>query len=132
MRAWLTAASDALVGVIFPAGCQNCNELLIDSRRVPICRECLNSFERVPAITCEICGLPLSGLAQNEKQPQLCPACEDKTYAFDCARGFAIYRGPLVQAILLLKFEQIELWAFGLQSDWRSLYSSTEISTPPM
>jgi predicted amidophosphoribosyltransferase len=46
-------------------------------------------------------------LAQNEKQPRLCPACEDKTYAFDCARSFAIYRGPLVQAILLLKFEQI-------------------------
>ncbi|PYT91173.1 MAG: hypothetical protein DMG36_19100, partial [Acidobacteria bacterium] len=59
-------------------------------------------------------------------------ACEDKTYAYDCPRSFAIYRGPLVQAILLLKFEQIELWAFGLQSDWRSLYSATEISSPPM
>ena len=94
--------------MIFPAGCRICSELLTDSRRVPICRECLASFERVPVIACEICGLPLAGLAQNEKQPRLCPACEEKTYAFDCARSFAIYHGPLVQAILLLKFEQIE------------------------
>jgi len=108
MRAWLTAASDALVSVIFPAGSRIGNELLTDSRGVPICRECLNSFERVPAITCEICGLLLSGLAPKEKQPRLCPACEDKTYAFDCARSFAIYRGPLVQTILMLKLEQIE------------------------
>jgi competence protein ComFC len=38
----------------------------------------------------------------------LCPACRDKTYAFERARSFAIYEGPLVNAILLLKFEQIE------------------------
>ncbi len=107
VRSWLVAASDALVSVIFPAGCRLCSELLTDSRRVPICRECLASFERVPQIACEICGLPLSGLGQNEERPRFCPACQDKTYAFDCARSFAIYHGPLVQAILLLKFEQI-------------------------
>ena len=40
-------------------------------------------------------------------------ACQDKTYGFACARSFAIYQGPLVPAVLLLKFEQIEplgLW----------------------
>jgi competence protein ComFC len=37
----------------------------------------------------------------------LCPACQDKTYAFDRARSFAVYKDALVQAILLLKFEQI-------------------------
>jgi ComF family protein len=31
----------------------------------------------------------------------------DKTYAFDRARSFAVYEGALVDAILLLKFEQI-------------------------
>ena len=108
MGAWLTGASDALVSLIFPGECRLCSGLLTDCRRVPICRECLASFERVPAITCEICGLPLAGLAQKEERPRLCPACEEKTYAFDCARSFAIYQGLLVQAILLLKFEQIE------------------------
>jgi ComF family protein len=108
VRAWLTAASDALVSVIFPAGCRICNELLTDSRRVPICKDCFSSFATVPTAACEICGRPLPGLERKDPAPGLCPACQDRTYAFDCARSFAIYQGPLVQAILLLKFEQIE------------------------
>ena len=73
-----------------------------------MCDQCFASFERVPPIACETCGRPLAGLAQKEQQARLCPACQIPTYAFDRARSFAIYSGPLVQAILLLKFEQIE------------------------
>jgi ComF family protein len=47
-------------------------------------------------------------LAQAEGEALLCPACHDKTYAFDRARSFALYEGALVHAILLLKFEHIE------------------------
>jgi len=108
LRHRLRTASDALVSVIFPAGCRICDELLTDSRRVPICQQCLASLQRIQPIACEICGLPLPGFAQKEEQPLLCSACKDKTYAFDCARSYAIYDGPLVRAILLLKFEQIE------------------------
>jgi ComF family protein len=108
VRAWLADARDALVSVIFPAGCRICDGLLSDSRRVPICSPCLSSFERIPSAICEVCGRPLPGLTREEAQLRLCPACLDKTYAFDCARSFAIYQGPLVKAILLLKFEQIE------------------------
>jgi ComF family protein len=108
LRHWLTAVGDALVSVIFPADCRICGELLVDSRRVPICPKCLDSFERIPSTACEICGCPLLGLRQREEQQRLCPACQDKTYGFDSSRSFAIYQGPLVQAILLLKFEQIE------------------------
>ena len=108
MRSWLTAASDALVSVIFPSDCRLCGELLVDSRRVPICLKCLDSFARLPSTVCEICGCLLSGLQLKEAQPRLCPACQNKTYGFDCARSFAIYQGPLVRAILLLKFEQME------------------------
>ncbi len=45
---------------------------------------------------------------QNPGQTLLCPACHQKTYAFDRARSFAVYDAALVDAILLLKFEQIE------------------------
>lgn len=107
-RSWLTAASDALVSIIFPADCRICAELLVDSRRVPICPKCLASFERIRSAICEICGCPLSGYQLREGQTGLCPACQNKTYGFDRARSFAIYQGPLVRAILLLKFEQIE------------------------
>lgn len=108
LRSWLVAASDALVSVIFPADCRICSELLVDSRRVPICPRCLASFDRIPSTVCETCGCPLLGLRPTEEQRRLCPACQNKTYGFDCARSFAIYQGPLVRAILLLKFEQIE------------------------
>jgi competence protein ComFC len=108
VRAWLAEASDALISVIFPAGCRICDKLLIEARRVPICQECLSAFQRIPELSCEICGLPLPAFTRQEREPMLCPACRNKTYAFDRARSFAVYDGPLVQAILLLKFEQIE------------------------
>jgi hypothetical protein len=47
-------------------------------------------------------------LTRNQEQAPTCPACKDKTYAFDRARSLAVYQGALVRAILLLKFEQIE------------------------
>jgi len=107
-RSWLAEAGDALISVLFPAGCRICDRLLTRASRVPICKECLSSFERVAAIACEVCGRPLPGWKRAEGQPLLCPACQDKTYAFDRARSFAVYEGALVRAILLLKFEQIE------------------------
>jgi predicted amidophosphoribosyltransferase len=85
-----------------------CERLLTSASRVPICEECLSSFERGPNIVCEICGLPLPGWTQKEREPLLCLACQHRTYAFDRARSFAGYQNAVVRAILLLKFEQIE------------------------
>jgi ComF family protein len=62
-------------------------------------------------LVCEVCGRPLPGWACNDEAPaetRLCPACRNKTYAFDRARSFAVYEGALTRAIVLLKFEQIE------------------------
>ena len=108
VRGWLARASDSLVSVFFPAGCRICEKLLTTASRVPICGECLSSFERVPNIVCEVCGLPLPGRTPKTEQPLLCPVCVDKTCAFDRARSFAFYQGARIRAILLLKFEQIE------------------------
>ncbi len=107
-RGWLAEIRDALVSVFFPSGCRICERLLTSASRVPLCEECLSSFERVPNIVCEVCGLPLPGLARSEGEPLLCPACQERTYAFDRARSFAVYQNAVVRAILLLKFEQIE------------------------
>jgi ComF family protein len=104
---WFTGVSDALVSVFFPAGCRVCDRVLTSASRVPICEECLASFVPALGIACEICGRPLPGWMRKPGQPLLCPACMDKTYAFDRARSFAAYDGALVEAILLLKFEQI-------------------------
>ncbi len=113
-RGWLAGTGDALVSVFFPAGCRICDELLTSASRVPICEACLGSFVPVPQPACDVCGRPLPGLTLeagsllNEGRAMLCPACRDKTYAFERARSFAVYEGALVQAILLLKYERIE------------------------
>ena len=108
MRGWFAQASDALVSVFFPSGCRICERLLTSASRVPLCEECLSSFERVAGSLCEICGRRLPGWKQQPEQPLLCPACQDRTYGFDRARSFAVYENSVVRAILLLKFEQIE------------------------
>ena len=108
VRRWFTETSDALVSVFFPSGCRICNNLLTSASRVPLCEECLSSFERVAGTLCEICGRPLPGWKEEPEQPLFCPACQDRTYAFDRARSFALYENAIVRAILLLKFEQIE------------------------
>jgi ComF family protein len=100
--------SDAVVSVFFPSGCRICERLLTSASRVPLCEECLSSFERIPNVVCEVCGRPLPGLAQKEGEPLLCPPCQNRTYAFERARSFGLYENALVRAILLLKFEQIE------------------------
>jgi len=61
----------------------------------------------VPQPACDVCGRPLPGLTPEPGRALLCPACREKTYAFERARSFAVYEGALVQA-LLLKYEQIE------------------------
>ena len=107
-RGWLGEINDAVVSVFFPSGCRICDRLLTSASRVPLCEECLSSFARVLGILCEVCGRPLPGLNREPEQPLLCPACQDKTYAFARARSFALYENAVVRAILLLKFEQIE------------------------
>ncbi len=109
-RGWLAEIGDAVVSVFFPSGCRICERLLTSASRVPLCEECLASFERVSdVVICEVCGRPLPGLAQKDAEQLLpCPACQDRTDAFDRARSFAVYQNAVVRAILLLKFEQIE------------------------
>jgi ComF family protein len=105
---WLAEASDAIVSVFFPAGCRICDKLLTRASRVPICEECLASFEAPPEKKCELCGQTLAEMTAVKAGPFVCRACQQKTYAFDRARSFGIYDGPLVRAILLLKWERIE------------------------
>lgn len=108
MRGWLAEASDAVVSVFFPAGCRICDRLLTGASRVPICRECLATFQAAPERKCEICGRPLPSLTETEGERPVCPACQEKTYAFERARSYGMYDGALVRAILLLKWERIE------------------------
>jgi ComF family protein len=108
VRGWLAEISDAVVSLFFPAGCRICDKLLIHSSRVPICEECLDSFEAHYARSCEVCGQTIEWFAPKEGEPLLCYPCQRKTYAFERARSYGAYDRPLVEAILLLKWERME------------------------
>jgi len=106
-RRWMTTAGDALASVFFPAGCRICERLLVGASRVPVCEECLGSFEARPQRKCEICGQELPSFEAAAPEGLICPACQMQTYAFARARSFGVYEGALVRAILLLKFEEV-------------------------
>jgi len=113
--AWLSGAGDALVSVFFPADCRLCKRLLIRASAVPICDQCLASFPALGGVLCGICGQPqatwsLGGHDSGPHPPEgvVCPQCQSRTYGFDRARSYALYKGTLVPAIMLLKFERME------------------------
>lgn len=108
VRGWLAEASDAVISVFFPAGCRICQKLLTGACRIPICEECLATFEAPAVKKCEVCGQALEWMGAEEDEPLVCRACQQKTYAFERARSYGMYEGPLVRAILLLKWERIE------------------------
>src|SRR5205823_15012600 len=136
---WLAGASDALVSVIFPSDCRICELPLTRASRVPICEECLASFESLHAPLCETCGQPLEipsfAAPQNisEVRGLVCPACQERTYAFERARSYAMYQGALVRAMVMLKFEAIEplgVWfASRLADVWKNETKSEDLRT---
>ena len=99
---WLAEIGEAVVSVFFPSGCRG---VLTIASRVPICEECLSSFERIPNIVCEVCGRPLPGLPQ--KEGNHCFAWLAGTEPAR-ARSFCRVGRRVVRAILLLKFAQTE------------------------
>jgi ComF family protein len=111
---WLSGAGDALVSVFFPAGCRLCDRLLIRASAVPICDECLASFPALGGALCGTCGQPLGAwslghdLKKEQAESLVCPECRGRSYGFDRARSYALYKGALIRAIMLLKFERIE------------------------
>ena len=115
---WLAEAGDAVVSIFFPSDCRLCERLLTRASRVPICEECLGSFAALQGGICEICGAkPETAFGAAESKPEdggaqpervVCTVSQARTYAFDRARSYAEYEGPLIRAIVTLKFEQIE------------------------
>lgn len=104
---FLKEAIGALTSVLFPAPCRICAQILLNATRVPICDDCLGSFEKIAEPMCQCCGRPfVSTVGGDAKQP-LCRLCRASFFAFDRARSFAIYNDPLFEAIMLMKYEEV-------------------------
>ena len=108
-------ALDAISSVVFAAPCRVCGQSLTNASRVPMCLTCLDSFERIAAPLCDLCGHPFAvpfagpSAASNSAplSPLLCRLCRKNTYGFDRARSFAVYSDALFEAIILMKYEEV-------------------------
>jgi len=105
---WLENVSGALTSVLFPAGCRLCDQILTDARRLPLCDNCLSSFQKIPPGSCDLCGQPCTFDPEFPKAVSFCPDCQQHRFAFQVARSYGFYEGTLARAIVLLKHEQIE------------------------
>jgi predicted amidophosphoribosyltransferase len=94
---------DAIVSVVFPGPCRVCGATLTNASRIPICEDCLDSFQKIEEPMCQCCGHPfVSAVAAQAIQP-LCRLCRTNFFSFERARSWAIYDDELTSAILLLK-----------------------------
>jgi predicted amidophosphoribosyltransferase len=101
-------ALDALASVIFPAPCRVCGELLLSASRIPICGDCLASFERIAEPMCQTCGRPFTYPIAAQTVPSLCRLCRARFSGFERARSYANYNDALAKAIVLLKYEEVK------------------------
>ncbi len=100
-------ALDAIASVFFPGPCRICDNPLLTASRVPICPDCLASFERIREPMCQCCGRPFASPVAAEAATPLCRLCRSEFYAFDRARSYAIYNDALSGAMVLLKYEEV-------------------------
>ena len=105
---WRYEVGNALFSVFFPSDCHICKNPLLAASRIPICDSCFQSFQPIPLPVCLSCGQPLPMIAVQTTNTTICPTCQVRPFAFDRARSFAFYRGHLVRAILMLKFDRID------------------------
>jgi ComF family protein len=101
-------ALDALASVIFPAPCRVRGEALLSASRIPICDDCLASFERIAEPMCQTCGRPFAYPIAAQTVPSLCRFCRTRFFGFDRARSYPNYNDALGEAIVLLKYEEVK------------------------
>jgi hypothetical protein len=71
VRGWFAEARDAIVSVFFPAGCRICDKLLTLANRVPICEECLGSFEATRKSLARFAGERLGEVGEGRRGASL-------------------------------------------------------------
>jgi ComF family protein len=104
----LRGVADALASVIFPAPCRICGETLDNASRIPICRRCLASLERMTGPACDRCGGPMvSSVPLETSAAPLCHICRRGLYDFDFARSYGVYGSAMARAIILLKYHAV-------------------------
>src|ERR1700691_4955959 len=119
-------AVDAVAAVLFPAPCRICGQTLITASRIPICTDCLASFQPITDPMCDCCGRPFISKVAAEAIRPLCRLCRLDSFSFSRARSYAVYNDALHSAILLLKYEEVTRLG-----DWFATRLAEVVARPP-
>jgi len=79
---------------LYPPACGGCGK---SGERW--CRQCQELCTRIPQSCCQICGVPLPS-------PGICASCQETPPNYTACRSFAVYEGPLREAIHQLKYQR--------------------------
>jgi len=98
-----------LTQIIYPPRCVICGDFLwrapFDAGDSPnsICRECTSDFSPIDAPFCTICGMPF---VSDEIENHPCEDCLRTKPSFQSAYAPYRYEGPVLEAVLRLKYSQ--------------------------
>jgi ComF family protein len=91
-----------LLNILFPEACPICRGPASEHKTAPVCTGCWRSIRPYAGPKCRKCGRPLTSDASI-----ICEDCLQDGPAFESARSFGLYDGPLRKAINLLKYHNV-------------------------
>lgn len=86
---------------LFPPSCHLCKVPLRNGRY--LCHPCHEALPRITSPLCAQCGLSFEA---NQPDPDSCPNCQDRSFAFDFARSALLYRDGARELVHAFKYER--------------------------
>ncbi len=91
--------ASALLNLIWPSSCPLCKGASDNHRIAPICSDCWARIDRYTGPACRICSEPLGSA-----HALTCSRCLKAPPPFSRVISYGLHRGPLKEAVNLLKF----------------------------
>lgn len=96
---------EGFLNLIYPLSCENCGQLIKESKGYSICENCLQQIKTISNPYCFRCGKPFSpGIDFEDKA--LCANCQEKKDPYYFVRSATYYQGVMRKCIHLLKYKK--------------------------
>ncbi len=122
---FLRAASDNLLGLVFPSRCLICERPIDSSRRSPLCVEHAREIILAEPPVCSKCGRKMFG---ESVESLVCEECRSKAVFYDAGYSAYIYAAPLRELIHLFKYGRrryLQSFLGGLMLDYLREHADT-------
>lgn len=113
--------------LLFPQTCVHCREDLPPLHEDPVCRACFRKLERIPALSCRSCGVPLLGGGAH------CAPCRDRAadpQGLKLLRAPFLYNNTMKSIVHAMKYLGRKSVAAGA-GRWMADYLKSSMELPP-